>query len=397
MKKNTSLDKIVSDHTLEVSILIPCLNEAETINTCIVKAHKSLRDYNIAGEVIVADNGSTDGSQNIAMNAGARLIHVDQKGYGNALSTGIKAANGEYVIMGDADDSYDFLNIMPFIIKLRAGFDLVMGNRFTGGISNGAMPFLHRYLGNPVLSAIGRLFFNSPVGDFYCGLRGFKRSSILKLGLLTTGMEFAIEMVVKSTMYGLKITEVPTTLSPDGRMSHAPHLRTWHDGWRTLRFLLLYSPKWLFLLPGIFMIIAGLFIGIWLMPKARTLGTLTFDVHTLLYAAVMISVGFQTLFFSAFTKIYASREGLIPQNDVLANMLNYYKLEHGLIAGTLLCIIGVVGSVVAFGDWEQRAFGNLNPFEMMRIVIPSALCILLGFQTIFSSFFLSVLGLADKK
>src|SRR5882762_10355162 len=275
-----------SDHRdLELSIVIPCLNEAETLATCIKKAQQSLREHNVEAEIIVADNGSTDGSQEIARALGASVVDISAKGYGNALMGGIATAHGKYIIMGDADDSYDFSALGPFIEQLRAGFDLVMGNRFIGGIKPGAMPPLHRYLGNPLLTFIGRLFFRSPIRDFHCGLRGFSKEAFLKLDLQTTGMEFASEMVVKATLQHLRLTEVATTLSPDGR-SRPPHLRSWRDGWRHLRFLLLYSPRWLFLYPGLAALVVGLLGTLWLLPEARTVGGITLDVHTLLYAAL---------------------------------------------------------------------------------------------------------------
>jgi glycosyltransferase involved in cell wall biosynthesis len=271
---------------LEVSVVMPCLNEADTLATCIVKAQQALREDKIHGEVIVADNGSTDGSQAIATRLGARLVPVETRGYGYALMGGIAVAQGRFIIMGDADDSYDFADIRPFLTKLREGYDLVMGNRFAGGIKPGAMPPLHKYLGNPIRTGIGRLFFHCPVGDFHCGLRGFKKSSVLKMDLQTTGMEFASEMVVKATLMQMRIAEVPTTLSPDGRSRH-PHLRTWRDGWRHLRFLLLYSPRWLFLYPNLFLVLIGLGLGAWIVPGPRTVGRVTLDVHTLLYAIVL--------------------------------------------------------------------------------------------------------------
>src|SRR6185312_3774274 len=296
---------------VEVSVVMPCLNEAETIASCIKKARHSLYELGIVGEIVIADNGSTDGSAEIAKSLGARVTQVAAKGYGNALMGGINAAHGTFVIMGDADDSYDFSTLGPFIEKLRQGFDLVMGNRFSGGIGPGAMPSLHRYLGNPVLTFVGRLFFKSPVKDFHCGLRGFRKDSISKLDLRTTGMEFASEMVVKATLQKMRITEVPTTLSKDGR-SHPPHLKTWRDGWRHLRFLLLFSPRWLFLYPGALLMGIGLLIGLSLLPSPRVIGGLVFDIHTLLYAALAIIIGFQAIVFATFTKVFAISEGLLP-------------------------------------------------------------------------------------
>lgn len=372
---------------LEVSIVMPCLNEAETLRICIEKAQSYLTQHNISGEIVVADNGSTDGSIEIAKEMNARVIRVKAKGYGSALMSGIAAARGKYVIMGDSDDSYDFSNLTPFIEKLRQGYDLVMGNRFKGGIKPGAMPPLHQYLGNPVLTAIGRLFFYSPCGDFHCGLRGFNREAIAKLNLRTTGMEFASEMVVKATLHKLRITEVPTTLSPDGR-SRPPHLRSWRDGWRHLRFLLLYSPRWLFLYPGILLMLLGLISTFWFLPTPR--------VHTLLYSSAAIIIGFQTVTFAIFTKAFAITEGLLPEDPRLKRVFRYINLEIGLIVGTALWLIGMAGSIYAFNTWKANLFGELDPANTMRIVIPSVTCIALGFQVIFSSFFLSVLGLKRR-
>src|SRR6185503_16780874 len=283
-------------NSTELSVLMPCLNEAETLATCIKKAQKALDDLQVNGEVVIADNGSTDGSPEIAASLGARVIHVAQKGYGSALLGGIKAARGKYIIMGDADDSYDFTNLGPFLEKLRAGYDLVMGNRFKGGIAPNAMPPLHKYLGNPVLTGIGRLFFRSPCGDFHCGLRGFSKAAIQRLDLRTTGMEFASETVVKASLHRLRITEVPTTLSVDGR-NRRPHLHTWRDGWRHLRFLLLYSPRWLFLYPGASLFLSGVAGMMWLLPAPRHVGMVGLDIHTLFYASLAVVVGFQLMMF----------------------------------------------------------------------------------------------------
>ncbi len=373
---------------VEVSIVMPCLNEAETLATCLEKAQRYLQENDISGEVIVADNGSIDGSQQIAQSMNARVVNVPTKGYGSALKAGIMAARGQYVIMGDADDSYDFSRLNPFVQKLRQGYDLVMGNRFRGGIAPGAMPLLHRYLGNPVLTGIGRLLFASPCGDFHCGLRGFRKEAIAALDLQTTGMEFASEMVVKSTLYGHKIAEVPTTLSPDGR-SRPPHLNTWRDGWRHLRFLLMYSPRWLFFYPGIFLIVAGLAATLWLLPSPK--------VHTLLYSSTAMTIGFQIVMFALFTKVFAIREGLLPPDRRLKRLFRYINLESGLIVGGVLMVLGIAASVYAFGIWGQHSFGSLNPAETMPIVISAVTCIALSFQVVFSSFFLSILGLSKKQ
>ncbi|MEG4572719.1 glycosyltransferase family 2 protein [Microcoleus sp. N3A4] len=383
------------EYTLELSILMPCLNEAETLEICIEKAQKFLRELDIVGEVIIADNGSTDGSQDIATRMGARVVPVAAKGYGSALMGGIIAARGVYIIMGDADDSYNFSNLGAFVNKLREGFDLVMGNRFQGGIKPGAMPPLHKYLGNPVLTWVGQLLFASPVGDFHCGLRGFRRDSILKLDLQTTGMEFASEMVVKASLYTLRITEVPTVLSPDGR-SRPPHLRTWRDGWRHLRFLLLYSPRWLFLYPGVALIIWGLIVGIWLLPGTQKIGSISFDVHTLLYAAIAIIIGFQAVTFAFFTKVFAISEKLLPEDPKLNKIFRYVTLETGLIVGVTLIFIGIVGSFLSLTIWRETAFGSLDPSKTLRLVIPSLTCLTVGLQMVLSSFFLSVLGLKRK-
>ncbi|GBL16005.1 putative glycosyltransferase [Microcystis aeruginosa NIES-1211] len=370
--------------TLELSIVMPCLNEAETLATCIGKARDYLERHKIAGEVLIADNGSSDGSQEIATNSGARVVPIPERGYGSALRGGIAAAKGQYIIMGDADDSYDFTNLSPFLEKLRQGYDLVMGNRFQGGIKPGAMPVLHKYLGNPVLTWLGRLFFGSPCGDFHCGLRGFSKRAIEQLNLRTTGMEFASEMVVKASLYGLKITEVPTTLSPDGR-SRPPHLKTWRDGWRHLRFLLMYSPRWLFLYPGLALMFLGFVATIWFIPQPK--------VHTLLYSATALIIGFQIVSFAIFTKAFAISEGLLPEDRKLRRFLRYINLEVGLIIGVILFLLGIGGSVYALYTWNAQLYGALDPAVTMRIVIPSVTALALGVQVIFSSFFLSVLGL----
>ncbi|HEY0006816.1 MAG TPA: glycosyltransferase family 2 protein [Pyrinomonadaceae bacterium] len=380
---------------LELSIVMPCLNEAETLASCIEKARSSLVEQNVAGEIIIADNGSTDGSQAIAERLGARVIEVSAKGYGSALMGGINAARGRFVIMGDADDSYDFARLWPFIEKLREGYDLVMGNRFKGGIQKGAMRPLHKYLGNPVLTGIGRLFFRSPVGDFHCGLRGFSKAAFERLDLHTTGMEFASEMVVKATLHGMRIAEVPTTLSPDGR-SRPPHLRSWRDGWRHLRFLLLYSPRWLFLYPGGLLMLMGLLAGLWLLPGPKTVGGVTFDVHTLFFAAASIVIGFQAIVFAIFTKVFAISEGLLPADARLDKLFCVVTLETGLMTGSLLLLAGLAGSLYAYIYWDVHSFGPLNPSHTLRIVIPSVTAMILGSQTVLSSFFLSILGLRRR-
>lgn len=376
----------------ELAIVMPCLNEAETLAACIGKARQFLDQHQVAGEIIVADNGSSDGSPELASSRGARVVHVAVPGYGSALLGGIAAARSTYVIMGDADDSYDFTALAPFLERLRAGDDLVMGNRFLGGIQPDAMPPLHRYLGNPVLSALGRLFFRSPVNDFHCGLRGFRRAAILQLNLRTTGMEFASEMVVKATLHGLRMAEVPTTLAPAGR-SRPPHLRSWRDGWRHLRFLLLYSPRWLFLYPGALLMAVGLAVGLWLLPAPRTVGGITLDVHTLLYAAMALVVGFQAIIFALFTKIFAITEGLLPEDPRMNQLFRYVTLEVGLVVGALLLLVGLGMSLYAVSTWGMQSFGDLLPSQTLRIAIPAVTLITISFQIILSSFFLSILGL----
>jgi glycosyltransferase involved in cell wall biosynthesis len=383
------------NNKIELSIIMPCLNEAETLGACIKKAQFYIVQEDISGEIIVADNGSKDKSQEIAVQMGARLVHINERGYGSALQGAIAAAQGKYIIMGDADDSYDFTNLSPFVEKLREGYALVMGNRFMGGIKPGAMPPLHRYLGNPVLTWIGRLFFPNPCGDFHCGLRGFHRKEILDLNLRTTGMEFASEMVVKASLYGLRCTEVPTTLSPDGR-SRPPHLRSWRDGWRHLRFMLLYSPRWLFLYPGLLLILIGLISMLWLLTTSR--------VHSLLYSATSIIIGFQIVSFAIFTKVFAVSEGLLPKKHQLIpqkiikinKIVRYTNLELGLIFGGALILLGGTGSIFSLQIWEKNFFGSLEPISMMKIVIPSVTFLALGIQIVFSSFFMSILMIKKK-
>jgi glycosyltransferase involved in cell wall biosynthesis len=380
---------------VELSVVMPCLDEAATVGICVKKAIDALERHGIRGEVIVADNGSTDGSQQIARDFGARVVPVERRGYGSALQAGIAAARGQFVLMGDADDTYDFSQLDEFVAKLREGYDLVMGNRFKGKILPGAMPALHRYLGNPVLTGLGRLFFKSPVGDFHCGLRAFRKDEIEQLELRTLGMEFASEMIVKATAFGLRVTEIPTTLSPD-RRDRAPHLRTWRDGWRHLRFLLLYSPRWLFLYPGIALFALGIAISAALLPGPRRIGNTVFDIHTLLFAAMAILIGFQSVVFATFTKIFAISEGLLPEDPRLTRMFRYITLEVGLVAGVLLILAGAGAWVLGLEYWRIRQFGPLDPEKTLRIVIPGVVCFTLGFQVVLSSFFLSVLGMSRR-
>src|ERR1700691_217462 len=394
--ETNAVSRVADDRDgVELSVVMPCLNEAATVGICVKKAIDALEQHGIRGEVIIADNGSTDGSQQIARDFGARGVPVERRGYGSALQSGIAAAHGELVLMGDADDTYDFSQLNEFVAKLREGYDLVMGNRFRGQILPGAMPPLHRYLGNPVLTGLGRLFFKSPVGDFHCGLRAFRKDAIERLGLRTMGMEFASEMIVKATAFGLRVTEIPTTLSPD-RRDRPPHLRTWRDGWRHLRFLLLYSPRWLFLYPGIALVILGIVLSGVLLPGPLRIGNTVFDVHTLLFAAMAILIGFQSVLFATFTKIFAISEGLLPEDPRLTRMFRYMPLEVGLVGGFLLILAGGGAWVLGLEYWRIRQFGPLDPEKTLRIVIPGVVCFTLGFQVVLSSFFLSVLRMSRR-
>ncbi|WP_221271689.1 glycosyltransferase family 2 protein [Tunturibacter empetritectus] len=377
---------------LTVTILMPCLNEAETLAFCVRQAVAALRDNNVAGEVVVADNGSTDGSQKIATEQGARVVNVPIRGYGAALIAGIEAARGKYILMADADASYHFEHLPRFLPKLDEGYDLVMGNRFSGTIEPGAMPPLHRYLGNPVLSSIGRIFFRIPVRDFHCGLRAFRRDPILALNLRTTGMEFASEMVVKSSLAGLRMTEVPTTLSPDGR-SRPPHLRSWRDGWRHLRFLLLFSPRWLFLIPGVVTFFVGILLSLWLIPGPQTVGRWTFDVDTLTYALGLVLIGAHISVFAVSARVFGTQEGFLPPNPKFEQIFNYINLEVGLLFGAALLLVGLGILGYAIHIWHNAGFGNLSPQRMLRLTLPSATCFMLGVEAIFGSFFLSLLGM----
>lgn len=379
----------------ELTILMPCLDEAETIGICVSKAVAFLADTKIDGEVLIADNGSTDGSADIARKLGARVVAVEDPGYGSALRGGIEAARGCYIIMGDADDSYDFTALSLFVEKLREGYELVMGNRFKGGIRPGAMPLLHRYLGNPVLTAIGRQFYGSPIGDFHCGLRGFSRDAILRLGLDTDGMEFASEMVVKATLRGFKIAEVPASLSPDGR-SRPPHLRSWRDGWRHLRFLLLYSPRWLFLYPGLFLMAMGLASLLWLLPGPRQVGAVTLDVHTLVFSAAAIICGFQACAFGVLSKAYAIGAKILPEDPWVRRFNVHFRLETGLLLGALLIVVGLAVSLFALGAWRRASFPDLDPVVAMRFVVPAVTAMVVGVQVAFASLFYSVLGLTRR-
>jgi hypothetical protein len=389
-KTATSISQAAA--AVELTILMPCLNEAETLATCIQKAMGYLARSGVAGEVLIADNGSTDGSQAIARGLGARVIDVREKGYGAALIAGIAGARGRYVIMGDSDDSYDFSALDPFIAKLRDGYDLVMGNRFKGGIAPGAMPPLHRYLGNPVLSTIGRVFFGGPIRDFHCGLRGFSRAAIAALDLRAPGMEFASEMVVKATMRGLRITEVPTTLSPDGR-SRPPHLRSWRDGWRHLRFLLIFCPRWLFFYPGALLFTLGALAMAALLPGPVSVGAVTLDVHSLLYASGALVMGFQAMQFWVFARLYGAVTGLLPEAERLNRALSRFGLEAALLLAGGIFLLGLGLGVWSLAQWGARDFGALQGAGVMRMAIASVTAMLIGLQLAFGAFFLALLGM----
>ena len=371
---------------------MPCLNEAETLGACIRKAQQAIEKDGLAAEVIVADNGSSDGSQVIAKELGARVVTVVRKGYGSALIGGIDAARGELVIMGDADDSYDFTAIGPLISKLREGYDLVLGNRFMGGIESGAMPWSHRWVGNPVLTFISRVFFHTPVGDAHCGLRGFRKDAYDSMRLRAIGMEFASEMVIKASLKHMRIAEVPVTLRPDGR-SRPPHLRTWRDGWRHLRFMLLFSPRWLFLYPGLSLFAIGIFFSALLIPGPVHIASVGLDVHTLLVAGFLALLGYQLVLFAVFTKIFAVRAGFHPPHPTLEKIFKYVTLEVGLGAGALITLVGLVALVAAVVSWGAVGFGHLDPRQTMREVIPAVVLLALGTQTVFASFFISILSI----
>lgn len=375
---------------IELSIVMPCLNESETLAVCIDKAQQFFTDSGVSGEVIIADNGSTDGSQAIAARLGARVVDVPRRGYGAAIAAGIDAARGRFVAMGDSDDSYDFLGLMPFVVKLRDGADLVMGNRFQGGIAKGAMPPLHRYLGNPVLSGLGRLFYNTPIGDFHCGLRAFRRDSVMGLRLKTSGMEFASEMVVKAQLAGLKIDEVPTTLSPDGR-TRAPHLRSWRDGWRHLKFLLTYAPKWLFFYPGAALAVAGLVLLAALLPGSVSLGTVRLGVHTLLFAAAGIIIGAQLMSFAVLARLFGVRERLWPSSARTELARSWFTIDRGCVAGGIMIVSGLAVAVAALMGWAGKGYGDMDAEGLMRLAIPSVLLCSLGVQALVTGFFATLL------
>lgn len=396
--KASDHDPLVDTTAIELTVVLPCLNEADTLASCIEKAQSALSASNIVGEIIVADNGSSDGSPAIASRMGARVVHVEAKGYGNALMGGIAAARGTYVIMGDADDSYDFREIPKFLERLRQGYDLVQGCRLPAGggtIMTGAMPFLHRWWGNPMFSLMAQRWFYAPIHDVYCGLRGFTRALYLRLNLRCTGMEFATEMIIKTSLYGYKIAEVPITLHPDGRTSHAPHLKTYRDGWRTLRFFLIYSPRWLFFLPGMFFMAIGL-LGYGVVFSGVSIRNVNFDAHTLLFASLSILCGYQSVLFAIFSKTFAINEGLLPQDPKLARFFRLVNLERGLIVATGGLCLGLALLLISINAWRESGFGSMDYSRTMRLVIPGATLTALGVQTILSSFFVSILGMKRK-
>lgn len=380
---------------LELTILMPCLNEAETLALCIREAQDFLTRSGIAGEVLVADNGSTDGSQEIAQRLGARVVPITERGYGAALRGGIASARGRFVIMGDSDNSYDFANLDGFVAELRGGADLVMGNRFRGGIEKGAMPFLHRYLGNPVLSFIGRLLFRVPAGDFHCGLRGFSRARIMELGLTTPGMEFASEMVVRASLARYRIVEVPTRLRPDGR-SRPPHLRTWRDGWRHLRFLLFYSPRWLFLYPGLVLLGMGALVSGLLFPGPLRVAGVTFDMHSFMAGCLAVLVGLQVVTFAVISKQVGVRRGYLPPPTGLdARLLGLLNFERGLILAAFLVLLGGAGMADTLTDWVGRGLGPLDDPRSPRLFLASMTVLVAGIQLAFTASLASIIEMAQ--
>ena len=381
---------------VELSVVLPCLNEARTVGACVQEAQAALAQAGIIGEVIIADNGSTDGSQALAAQHGARVVPIINKGYGYALRGGIAAAQGRFILMGDADGSYDFSHLPRFVAALREGHDLVMGNRFSGGILPGAMPWKNRYIGNPVLSFLGRLLFPTPLRDFHCGLRGFRATAYRQMDLRTTGMEFASEMVIKATLLKLRVTEVPTTLRPDGR-GRPPHLRPWRDGWRHLRFMFLFSPRWLFFYPGTFLMLAGIVLGAAVLPGPLQLGHVQLDVHTLLFAAGSILIGFQAVSFAVLSKYFTIRAGLRHPEAKFDSWLGKVTLEAGLIFGGGLIATGALLWAGAMWFWREQGFGSLQPAQTLRWVIPGSLFLALGCQMILTSFLLGVLRLDTRE
>lgn len=385
----------MSTESVELTILMPCLNECETIAACIRKSKRFLSESGIRGEILVADNGSTDGSQQIAKSEGARIVEIPHRGYGAALIGGIRAAQGRYVVMGDADDSYDFSTLMPFVEGLRGGADIVMGNRFKGRIAPGAMPFLHKHLGNPVLSSLGRVFFTTNIGDFHCGLRGISRERINALNLRTTGMEFASEMVVRAALAGYRLEEVPTSLDKDGR-SRAPHLRTWRDGWRHLSFLLMYSPRWLFLYPGLFLLCFGVFTAFMLLPGSVVVGDIAFDIHTFTVACIAVLVGVQAITFAAVARRFATAHGLIPRSRRFAGLLDVFTLDKVLIAAAVIALTGFGGLVWCTLQWASVGFGPLEYPSLLRILILCLTAVAIGVQLALTGFLSAIIEIPTR-
>jgi len=384
------------EFNVELTILMPCLNEVETLAVCIEKAHLFIKQNNIDAEVVIADNGSTDGSIEVAESLGARVVHVPIRGYGAALQRGIEEAKGEYVIMGDSDDSYDFSDLMPYVEQLRAGYDLVMGNRFKGGIAKGAMPFLHKYLGNPVLSFLGRLFFKIPVGDFHCGLRGFRRDTALSLGLTTPGMEYASELVVRMALAGGTIKEVPTTLSPDGR-SRPPHLNTWQDGWRHLRFLLMFSPRWLFFYPSLFILVFGLLLAVLLAPGAVSITpNITLDIHSMIVGCFCVLVGIQGVSFSIVARRYAALRGFLPFTSQVRYLVETITLERVLIVAALFFLGGLGGFFYCISNWFSVHLGALEYGSLVRVLMLSGTSVAIAVQLAFTSFLAEILEIKSN-
>lgn len=383
---------------LELSVVMPCLNEADTLETCIRKAQKAFDEGGIAGEIVIADNGSTDSSVEIAESLGARVVHVAAKGYGSALMGGIEAANGRYVMMGDADDSYDWGEIPKFVEKLREGYDLVQGCRLPSGggrVMPGAMPFLHRWWGNPMFSYLARLWFKTPVHDVHCGMRAFTKTFYGTLNQKCTGMEFATEMLINATFHPCRIAEVPITLYPDGRIGKAPHLKTFRDGWRHLRHYFLFSPRWLFLFPGLLLVLLGTFFGVIGLSEA-TVGSVGFGVHTVLFGSLGVLCGYQSILFAIFTKTFAISEGLMPEDPRMLKFFEIINLERGLIIAMIALVAGLVLLLAAINQWRSVGFGELDYTKTMRFVIPGATLVVLGFQTVLSGFFVSILGLKRR-
>ncbi len=379
-----------SDREIDVSVVMPCLNEANSLGACITKAQAAFREHDIRGEVVVADNGSTDGSVEIAERMGARVVHVQTKGYGNALMGGIAAAQGGFVIMGDADDSYDFSEVPRFVAKWREGYEVVMGNRFKGEIKPGAMPWHHKYIGNPILSGLLRVLFHTRIGDSHCGMRAFTKAAFQRMGLRTTGMEFASEFVIKASKLGVRMTEIPITLWPDKR-GRPPHLRSFGDGWRHLRFMFLFSPNWLFLGPGVTLVVVGMALVIWLLPGARWVGQVRFDIHTMFFGVLFTLLGVQILTIGLFAKIFSYTERFDHSNIGLSRWLRRLPLESGLLAGSTLAAVGFIGDVAIFWEWKQGGFGS---FSEMRWLLFWSMLFFIGVQTVFSSFFMSMLGIS---